>query len=297
MLRTEPKIIVELHMRAEPGIAFFSGAGVGTVTREGLSLPVGEPAINPVPRQMITEHLDAVAAKYGYCGGFCVTIGVENGEAIAQKTMNSRLGIVGGLSILGTTGIVRPFSCSAWVASIHQGIDVARANGIHHIAASTGNGSEQAIKKKYQLCDMALIEMGDFAGAVLKHVKKTPIKKLSVCGGFGKVTKLANGHLDLNSRVSPIDFEHIAQVAGALGANHMLQHNIISANTSIEALTLCQQANIDLADAMCKRAVGKARSIVPATVSLEVFAINRQGEFVGYACDDARCESNQKESF
>ena len=86
----------------------------------GLTLPVGEPAINPVPRQMMTTHLDALAAEHGYAGGFDVTIGVEGGEALALKTMNPRLGIVGGLSILGTTGIVRPFSCSAYIASIHQ---------------------------------------------------------------------------------------------------------------------------------------------------------------------------------
>ncbi|PCK07043.1 MAG: cobalt-precorrin-5B (C(1))-methyltransferase, partial [Alteromonadaceae bacterium] len=169
-------IFVLLNLSKTPGIKLLAGEGVGTVTREGLALAVGEPAINPVPRQMIIDHLNQVAQQYHYLGGFTLAVGVENGEAIALKTMNGRLGIIGGLSILGTTGIVRPFSCAAWIASITQGIDVAKACGLEHIAASTGNRSEHAIKSWYNMQDMALIEMGDFAGAVLKHLKKHPIK-------------------------------------------------------------------------------------------------------------------------
>lgn len=279
------KIFVDLQLSVAQGVRFFAGKGVGTVTRKGLLLPVGEPAINPVPRAMICENLQSVAKKFQYQGGFAVTIGVHNGEDIAQKTMNPRLGIVGGLSILGTTGIVRPFSCAAWIASIYQGIDVAKANGFTHIAASTGNSSEQAVRQRYQLNDMALIEMGDFAGAVLKHLKKNPIEKLSICGGFGKITKLANGHMDLNSRVSRIDFTHIAELAKTLGAKDSLQEKILKANTSIEALDMCMQENIALADAMCVRALATARAIVPASVALEVLAINRRGELVGLASE------------
>ncbi|MGK0500597.1 MAG: cobalt-precorrin-5B (C1)-methyltransferase [Oceanicoccus sp.] len=276
-------IFVDVTLQQEIGVTFKAASGVGTVTRDGLSLAVGEPAINPVPRQMIIDNLAIQKKLSNYSGGFQVSIGVENGEEIAQKTMNGRLGILGGLSILGTTGIVRPFSCAAWIASIHQGIDVAKANGLKHIAASTGNSSEQAIKAKYQLEEMALIEMGDFSGAVLKHLKKKPIDKLSICGGFGKVTKLANGHMDLNSRVSAVDFNHIAEVAASVGADATLQASIKQANTTIEALKFCQQQNIPLADAMCVKALAFAETIVPKQVAVEVFAINRQGDFVGYA--------------
>ena len=128
-----------VQLRAEPGIGFVAGQGVGTVTRPGLVLAVGEPAINPVPRKMITEHLQQLADEQGYNGGFEVTVNVQNGEALALKTMNPRLGILGGLSILGTSGIVRPFSCAAYIASIHQGIDVAKTNGYLHIAACMGS--------------------------------------------------------------------------------------------------------------------------------------------------------------
>ncbi len=267
------------------GVRFFAGPGVGTVTLPGLTTPVGEPAINPVPRQMMTTHLMQLAAEHQYTGGFDVTICVENGEELAKKTMNARLGILGGLSILGTTGIVRPFSCSAYIASIHQGIDVARANGFTHIAACTGNASEDAMRQRYQLSETQLIEMGDFVGAVLKHLRKAPVEKLSVCGGFGKISKLAAGHMDLHSRNSSIDLPQLALWAGELGADANLQNAIRSANTSQQALALAHVANIALGDAVCARALAFARSIVPAQVTLEVFAIDRVGAIVGQAAE------------
>ncbi|QRR10096.1 cobalt-precorrin-5B (C(1))-methyltransferase [Burkholderia sp. MS455] len=276
-------IFARVALAAAPGVRFHAGPGVGTVTRAGLTLPVGEPAINPVPRRMMTTHLDALAAEHGYTGGFDVTIGVEGGEALALKTMNPRLGIVGGLSILGTTGIVRPFSCSAYIASIHQGIDVARANGIQHIAACTGNTSEDAMRAHYHLPDMALVEMGDFAGAVLKHLRRAPVARLSMCGGFGKLSKLAAGHLDLHSRHSSIDLPLLAQWAAEAGASDALQAAMRAANTSQEALKLALAAGVPLGDLVCARALRVARDIVPPSVAVEMFAIDRQGRFVGQA--------------
>ncbi|MBX2809983.1 MAG: cobalt-precorrin-5B (C(1))-methyltransferase [Cellvibrionaceae bacterium] len=286
-------VFVELQLTASPGIAFGAAAGVGTVTREGLPVAVGEAAINPVPRQMMVEHLEALARYYNYGGGFNVAVGIENGETLALKTMNPRLGIVGGLSILGTTGIVRPFSCAAWIASIYQGIDVAEANGCSHIAAATGNRSEQAVKAHYSLQDIALIDMGDFVGAVLKHLKKISadtdsaaglqIKKLSLCGGFGKISKLAQGNMDLHSRACAIDFHYLADVAKDLGAGQALCQKIRQANTSIEALHHCQTDNIDLAGALCTQALAVARKIVPSTIEVELMAIDREGKLVGRA--------------
>ena len=276
-------VFVELCKTESAGILFRAGEGVGTVTRDGLNLEVGGPAINPVPRKMMTEHLASLSKQNNYKGGFEVTIGVENGEALAQKTMNPRLGIVGGLSILGTSGIVRPYSCAAWIASIHQGIDVANANGIEHIAASTGNTSEASIKNHYQLDEIALIEMGDFAGAVLKHLKKAPVPKLSICGGFGKISKLADGHMDLNSRSSSIDFERLALLAEELGADSCLQEKVKSANTSIEALALCEKEKIKLAPALCQRALMAVKAVIPEEVKAEVWAVDWQGQFVGHA--------------
>ncbi|WP_417527244.1 cobalt-precorrin-5B (C(1))-methyltransferase [Marinomonas shanghaiensis] len=293
-------LFVELRLSPEQGVRFHAAPGVGIVTRTGLLLDVGEPAINPVPRKMMTEHLEGFAQTYQYQGGFDVSVGVINGEQIAQKTMNPRLGILGGLSILGTTGIVRPFSCAAYIASIHQGIDVARANGLTHIAATTGNASEDAIKSHYQLDDMALIEMGDFVGAVLKHIKKVeqadspklnrPIQlsKLSICGGFGKISKLAQHHMDLNSRASSIDLAALAQLAVSLGADDRLQERMTNANTSVEALSFAMSAGLPLADAICQQALDFARKYIPVHIELEVWAIDRKGQFVGKALDSTR---------
>jgi cobalt-precorrin-5B (C1)-methyltransferase len=276
-------VFARVTLRAQPGVGFFAGPGVGTVTRAGLTLAVGEPAINPVPRQMITQHLTQLADELAYHGGFDVTIGVEGGEALALKTMNPRLGIVGGLSILGTTGIVRPFSCAAYIASIHQGIDVARANGYLHIAACTGNASEDAMRKHYGMPDIALIEMGDFAGAVLKHLKRAPVERLSMCGGFGKLSKLAAGHLDLHSSHSSIDLPQLAAWAGEHGADAALQAAMRAANTSQQALGLAHQAGVPLGDIVCAHALQVARGIVPAAVQVEMFAIDRQGQIIGAA--------------
>ncbi|REG82217.1 cobalt-precorrin-5B (C(1))-methyltransferase [Marinomonas pollencensis] len=284
-------IFVELSLCAESGVRFLAAEGVGTVTRSGLLLDIGEPAINPVPRKMMTEHLESIAQLYDYQGGFEVSVGVLNGAKIAEKTMNPRLGILGGISILGTTGIVRPFSCAAYIASIHQGIDVARSNDITHIAATTGNASEDAIKAHYQLDDMALIEMGDFVGAVLKHVRKlerdgsAKLTKLSLCGGFGKISKLAQQHMDLNSRVSSIDLAALAALAQTLGADDELAERMSQSNTSVEALKFAQQVGLPLADAVCAEALSFARHYIPAHMDLEVWAIDRRGQFVGYASD------------
>lgn len=276
-------VFARVRLMAETGVRFVAGPGVGTVTRPGLVLNVGEPAVNPVPRQMMSGHLLALAKELGYRGGFEVTLGVEGGEALALKTMNPRLGILGGLSILGTSGIVRPFSCAAYIASIHQGIDVATTNGYRHVAACTGNASEDTMRRVYNLPEIALIEMGDFVGAVLKHLRKVPVDKLSLCGGFGKISKLAAGHMDLHSRHSSIDLPQLATWAADIGADAALQQAIREANTSQQALAMSAAAGIALGDAVCQHALDFARSVVPPQIQVEVFAIDRQGGIVGKA--------------
>jgi cobalt-precorrin-5B (C1)-methyltransferase len=298
-------IFAQVALSEPPGVRFHAGPGVGTVTRPGLPIPVGEPAINPTPRRMIAEHLLGLASGHGYQspsplvgegwggggerlrpryhGGFEVSIGIENGEELAQKTLNPRLGIIGGLSILGTTGIVRPFSCSAYIASIQQAIEVARANGLTHIVACTGAASEHTLRSHYALPDMALIEMGDFVGAVLKHLRRVPIPRLTLAGGFGKISKLAVGHLDLHSRGSSVDLALLAVEAAALGADAGLQDAMRSANTSQQALALARAAGLPLGDRICVMARDQARAILPPEVAVEVWATDREGRPVGRA--------------
>ena len=278
---------VALRKTHEKRVRFSAGQGVGTVTKAGLALEIGEPAINPVPRQMMIEHLQSLSVEFGYEGCFDVTVGVEGGASLALKTMNPRLGIQGGLSILGTSGIVRPFSCSAYIASIHQGVDVALTNGESHIAASTGNQSENAIRGMYVLKDMAMIEMGDFVGALLKHIRarykqgQSVPEKLSICAGFGKLTKLAEGHMDLHSRASQINFDNLSKWVKQVGGDTEFLEKVESANTSVEVLKLCQQQGLGLADLVCQLAREKIYEVVPKSVLVEVFAINRQGKIVG----------------
>ncbi|MEL7047381.1 MAG: cobalt-precorrin-5B (C(1))-methyltransferase, partial [Pseudomonadota bacterium] len=157
------------------GIIFKAGEGVGQVTKPGLPIPPGEPAINPVPRDMITAAILAVSEKTGTPSDVEVRIAIPGGKALAEKTMNPRLGLSGGLSILGTTGIVRPFSCAAWIASIHRGIDVARASGLTHVAGCTGATSEKTVQMLTGLPDHAMLDMGDFLGGMVKYLRKHPV--------------------------------------------------------------------------------------------------------------------------
>ncbi|MNS25548.1 cobalt-precorrin-6A synthase [compost metagenome] len=139
------------------------------------------------------------------------------------------------------------------------------------------------MRRVYGLPEIALIEMGDFVGAVLKHLRKVPVPRLTLCGGFGKISKLAAGHMDLHSRHSSIDLPQLAGWAADIGADEALQASIITANTSQQALALAHAAGIPLGDAVCGHALAFARSVVPAQVQVEVFAIDRQGGIVGRA--------------
>jgi len=276
------------------GVTLYAGDGVGMVTRPGLPIPPGEPAINPVPRKMIRSHLARLAEQHSYKGGFNVWVGVKNGKYLATKTMNARLGILGGLSILGTTGIVRPFSCSAYIASIHQGIDVALSNNQSHLFACTGNKSEEAATRLFStdttpLNEIALIEMGDFIGAVLKHIKKldatdtnkVPLRRLTIVGGFGKLSKFAQGHLDLHSKSSVIDLDFLAGIASELGAPTNTTDKMKQANTSIEALSMASNICSDLANRICQLGAINAQKYLPDTTAIDVIVIDKQSEVLG----------------
>src|SRR6202034_744935 len=160
----------------------------------------------------------------------------------AAKTLNGRLGIVGGLSIPGTTGIVVPYSCSAWIHSIHSGIEVARAAGLTHIAGATGASSEAAVQKLYGLPEIALIDMGDFVGGMLKYVRRHPVLRVTIAGGVAKMTKLAQGLTDLHSRRGEVDLAALAGLAEAAGGNSELRQRIVTANTAAEAFAHARAA-------------------------------------------------------
>lgn len=264
------------------GVVFRAGPGVGTVTRPGLPLDVGEPAINPVPRQLMREHVARVAERYGAGGDVEITVSVDDGAEIARSTWNPRLGIVGGLSILGTTGVVVPYSCSAWIDSIRRGVDVARAAGRTHLAGCTGSTSERTVVAEYGLPEDALLDMGDFAGAVLKYVRRHPVPRLTLCGGFAKLSKLAAGHLDLHSARSQVDKPFLAGLARLGGADGELAGRVADAPTGLAALRMCAAAGVPLGDLVAERARDEARAVLrEARVVVDVLCIDRAGTVVG----------------
>ena len=265
------------------GIVFKAGPGVGIVTRPGLPLPVAEPAINPVPRRLMSEVVTELTAALGVPADIEIEIAIPTGAELAAQTWNPRLGIIGGLSILGTTGIVHPFSCAAWIASIHRGIDVIRAAGLAHAAACTGSTTETAVQQRYGLPEFAFIDMGDFAGGTLKYLRHHPIAKLTLAGGFGKFCKLADGFLDLHSGRSQVNHMHLAEGVRALGGDPALIARVQAANTAMEVLELTQAAGLDLADHLAAKAQAVALEACDRAVDIEILIYDRKGGLVGHA--------------
>ncbi|MDE1150182.1 MAG: cobalt-precorrin-5B (C(1))-methyltransferase [Azospirillaceae bacterium] len=266
------------------GVTFRAGPGVGTVTLPGLPLPVGEPAINPMPRTMIRQAVEAAAQAAGRAADLVVEVGIDNGEVLARRTMNGRLGIVGGLSVLGTTGIVVPYSCSAWIASIHRGVDVARAAGLAHVAACTGRTSEATVARHYGLTEQALLDMGDFAGGTLKYLRRHPVPRLTIAGGFAKLGKLAQGLMDLHSKRHAVDLDWLAGVLADLGAAPDLVDAARGANTALQVLQMADAASLPVANRVAEMARAVALDVLDgAPIAVDVIVIDRQGGIIGQA--------------
>jgi cobalt-precorrin-5B (C1)-methyltransferase len=262
---------IRVSLRAHPGgVTFRAGPGVGRVTKPGLPIAVGEPAINPVPRKMMEEEVVALAIAHDRAPDIEITVSVVNGAALALKTWNPRLGIEGGLSILGTTGIVRPFSCAAWIASIHRGIDVARASGLTHVAGCTGATSERVVQALHGLPDHAMLDMGDFAGGLLKYLRRHPVPRLTIGGGIGKMSKLAAGAMDLHSGRSQVDFARLSEWAG---------QDLTGCNTALEAHG---RAGPKLALSVAERAKDHIANVLQDTdIVIDTVIIDRAGTIIG----------------
>ncbi|MBO0661756.1 cobalt-precorrin-5B (C(1))-methyltransferase [Jiella sp. MQZ9-1] len=260
------------------GVCFKAGSGVGMVTRPGLPLAPGEPAINPVPRQMMRAIVEDLCAAHRRPPDIVVEIGVTDGEALARHTWNPRLGIVGGLSILGTTGIVHPFSCSAWIHSIHRGVDVARAAGLPHVVGATGSASEDLARRLYPaLPQIAYLDMGDFAGGLIKYLKTHPVERLTIAGGFAKLTKLAQGAMDLHSGRSQVDFAFLLKAVATCDAAlaETLAPRILAANTAKDVLDLT--GAIDLPAVIARKAQAVCAERLGGAAAVEIIVADRQG--------------------
>ncbi len=255
----------------EGSVEIKAGFGVGTVTKPGLSIPVGEPAINPVPRQMIREAVAEVTEQLPEAMQLVVTISVRNGEELAEKTLNRRLGILGGLSILGTTGIVRPVSAKAWTDTIDASMKVARAAGLNQVILSTGRTSEAAVQKLLLLPEEAQVMMGDYLEYALKAASRHGFSRIHLAGMWAKILKCALCIPQTHVRNGALEMEQAAGLLGGLGLDQESVARMAKANTAREILQRLQkEGENDLVRAVCDKAQQYAEecSGLPVTVYL-----------------------------
>src|ERR687883_1701139 len=236
-------LTARVSWRKEPGIELDRGEGVGVVTKPGLGLPVGGPAINEVPRRMISYSVEEVLDPEEH--GVRVVISVPGGEAMAEKTTNARLGIVGGISILGTTGIVRPFSTAAWAASVVQAMDVMGAQGHKTFVLSTGGLTEKAAMRLLpDLEEVNFVEVGDFTGQAVKKAVENGLERCFFVGMAGKISKLAAGVMMTHWTRSKVDNDLLAQITASAGGPPALVKEVKGANTARHAYELWRSAHL-----------------------------------------------------
>jgi len=247
-------LTVRVSWRGEPGLELDRGDGVGEVTRPGLGLPVGGPAINAVPRRMISYSVEEVLDPDER--GVRVEISVPGGEKMAEKTTNARLGIVGGISILGTTGIVRPFSTAAWAASVVQAVNVMGAQGHKTFVLSTGGLTEKgAMRLLPDLEEVNFVEVGDFTGQALKRAVENKLERCFFVGMAGKISKLAAGVMMTHWTRSKVDNDLLAEITAKAGGSPTLIAEVENANTARHAYELWRSADLtDAADLLCRQA-------------------------------------------
>lgn len=278
-------IIGTVSWAEKSGIHLDGGIGVGRLTKPGLPVPVGEAAINPVPRKMILGAVQEVLDAFQIDRGVKVVISVPQGEEIAKKTLNGRLGIIGGISILGTRGTVVPFSSSAYMASIVQAISVAKAAGCEHLVVTTGGRSEKYAMVQYpELQEEAFIEMGDFVGFTLKHCKRQGIKQVSLVGMMGKFSKVAQGVMMVHSKSAGIDFDFLAQIARDVGADDETQEEIRHANTASQVGEIMAEKGFDaFFHHLCEACCYSSLHHIKGGMTLATSIYSMQGQLLGRA--------------
>jgi cobalt-precorrin-5B (C1)-methyltransferase len=276
-------IVSTVSWKDEPGVTLDGGVGVGRVTKPGLPVPVGEAAINPVPRRMILGTAQEVLEEYEIHRGIHIVISVPDGEEIAKKTLNARLGIIGGISILGTRGTVVPFSTAAFKASIAQAIRVAVECGCDHLIATTGGRSEKFAMQLYDSYpEEAFIEMGDFVGFTLKMCKAQGIKKVTLVGMMGKFSKVAQGVMMVHSKSAPIDFGFLARVAEESGVPAELVGQVREANTAAQVGDMMHEHGYDsFFQNLCRYVCESGLKEMGGDAEMETVIITMKNEMLG----------------
>lgn len=276
------EIIATVILKGEPGITIGGGQGVGTVTKPGLEVPVGEAAINPVPRRMIAAAVESVLREQAAVRGVDVIIAVHNGEKLAEKTLNKRIGIVGGISIIGTTGIVVPYSVEAYKASISQALDIAVACGGRHIILTTGRRSEKFAQAEMALPDECFIQAGDFIGYSLDECAGKKVEKVTVWGMTGKISKLAAGDLYTNISDSRVDIGFLVEVAAGCGLTPEEIGRLRQAVTANHLRRLLPEHCVTrFCDKLCRLAAKQCRARVGYNVKIRCVMSDYNGNVIG----------------
>lgn len=272
-------------------IVIDGGIGVGRVTKPGLGLEIGKAAINPTPLKMIYRAIDEILnqqKKQHF--GLSVIISVPKGQEISKKTDNPRLGILGGISILGTTGIVIPYSTASFAASIRQSIDVSRAMGSDSVILTTGGRSEDFARAIYgaSIADHAYIQIGDFIGFGIKQCAIKEIKKAYVVGFIGKLTKMAMGIKQTHVKGSHVDMNFLAALAGKCGANKEIVKQIRGANTARHVSELINKFGLDsFYDILCKEVHVHLTKYSQSQLKIKIILLDFNGKIIGnYPKDD-----------
>lgn len=288
-------ICAEVRYAPAPGITLLGGQGVGRVTLPGLGLEVGGPAINPVPRQQIGANVTAGVGEvkpddrdFLDRHGLEVIISVPAGETLAQKTLNPRLGISGGISILGTTGKVFPYSTAAWRASVIQAVEVAAKNSTAKVVMATGGRSERFAMQIFpDLPDVSFVELSVFTGDALKTCVAHNVQSAVFVGMIGKMIKTAQGHMTTHVAGNQVDFEFLVGVCRQTNADQDLTEAVAKANTGRHFLELCQERHtmqpvqrvVELALASCRNFVNKQGG----DLELEVILVDFDGTVLARA--------------
>ena len=278
---------------AAVGVRITGGPGVGTVTRPGTGIEVGEPAVTRVPRRMITESVGQAVAEQGLADdtGFIVQVSVPGGEEIAKKTTNSRLGVLNGISILGSTGVVQPFSTAAWRASVHLAIDVAATNDLDYLVLSTGTRSEEYARLHLDLPDMAYIEAGIFSGPAMKRCVMRNVSRAAHVGMVGKLSKMAMGYFVTHVAGNQVDTNFLADLAAQCGATEALQEEIRGASSARHFQEIAQDNNLlSVFPLMCRMVCDESRKQLgddADALVVDVLCFDFEGNLLGHASTSA----------
>ncbi len=277
------EIFADLEITNKIGeIEIDGGYGVGRVTKPGLGLDVGSAAINPTPKKMMIENLIEVGNDVLQKYGIRVVISVPKGEEIGPKTDNPRLGIIGGISILGTTGIVIPYSTASFAASIRQILDVNVAMGNNTVVLTTGGRSEDFARKEIKLADHGFVQMGDFSGYTIQQCAKKSIKKAYIAGFIGKLTKIAMGVKQTHVKGSKVDMEFMARIAEKCGGNSKIISDIKKANTARHVQEIITKNEIGgFFSSICKHAYEQMRRQSENKVEIDVILFDFDGTVLG----------------